>query len=133
MNGYGLYIDGEWRDSLSGQTFQTTNPATGEILATFPKGTGEDVHKAIEAAEKAWPNWRNYPPPKRGEILLEAASIMRQRKDEIGELVTKEMGKVIAEGRGDVQEAVDFLEYISGEGRRLLGETTTSELPVSSA
>ena len=72
MNGYGLYIDGEWRDSLSGQTFQTTNPATGEILATFPKGAGEDVHKAIEAAEKAWPNWRNYPPPKRGEILLEA-------------------------------------------------------------
>jgi aldehyde dehydrogenase (NAD+) len=129
VNGYGLYIDGEWVDSLSGQTFQTTNPATGEILATFPKGREEDVHKAVEAAEKAWPNWRSYPPPKRGEILLKAASMMRQRKDKLGELVTKEMGKVIAEGRGDVQEAVDFLEYISGEGRRLLGETTTSELP----
>jgi len=129
VNGYGLYINGEWVESPSGQTFQTTNPATGEILATFPKGTEEDVHKAIEAAEKALPDWRSYPAPKRGEILLKAASIMRQRKDELGELVTKEMGKVIAEGRGDVQEAVDFLEYISGEGRRLLGETTTSELP----
>jgi aldehyde dehydrogenase (NAD+) len=102
------------------------NPATGEILATFPEGTADDVQRAIEAAEQAFGKWKRYPPPKRGEILLKAAATMRKRKDEIGELVTREMGKAIAEGRGDVQEAVDFLEYISGEGRRLLGETTTS-------
>jgi aldehyde dehydrogenase (NAD+) len=129
MKEYGLFIDGEWVRSISGQTFHSTNPANGENLATFPKGTGEDVLKAVEAAERALPKWRKFPPPKRGEILLNASFIMRQRKDELGKLVTKEMGKIIAEGRGDVQEAIDFFEYISGEGRRLLGETTTSELP----
>jgi aldehyde dehydrogenase (NAD+) len=129
MKDYGLFIDGEWVRSISGQTFHTTNPANGENLATFPKGTGEDVLKAVEAAERALPQWKKFPPPKRGEILLNASFIMRQRKDELGDLVTKEMGKIIAEGRGDVQEAIDFFEYISGEGRRLLGETTTSELP----
>lgn len=129
MKSCGLYINGEWVDSVSGKTFQTANPANGEVLGTFPRGTEEDVIKAIEAAEKAWQGWRRCPPPKRGEILMKAASIMRERKDELGEFVTREMGKVIAEGRGDVQEAIDFLEYISGEGRRMLGETTTSELP----
>jgi acyl-CoA reductase-like NAD-dependent aldehyde dehydrogenase len=129
MKEYGLYINGEWIKSDSGKTFPTTNPATGEILATFQVGTQKDVDKAIAAAEKAFPRWKKFPPPKRGEILLKAAAIMRERKDELGELVTKEMGKVIAEGKGDGQEAIDFLEYISGEGRRLLGETTPSELP----
>jgi acyl-CoA reductase-like NAD-dependent aldehyde dehydrogenase len=129
MKEYGLYINGEWIKSDSGKTFPTTNPATGEILATFQVGTQKDVDKAIAAAEEAFPRWKKFPPPKRGEILLKAAGIMRERKDELGELVTKEMGKVIAEGKGDGQEAIDFLEYISGEGRRLLGETTPSELP----
>jgi len=129
MKAYGLYIGGKWMESSSGETFETANPATGEILGTFPMGAEADVLKAVEAAQEAVPSWRSYPPPKRGEILMKAASIMRGRKDELGELVTKEMGKVIAEGRGDVQEAIDFLEYISGEGRRLVGETTPSELP----
>jgi acyl-CoA reductase-like NAD-dependent aldehyde dehydrogenase len=129
MKEYGLYIDGEWIKSASGKTFPTDNPATGEILATFQLGTPKDVLQAVAAAEKAFPRWKKFPPPKRGEILLKAAGIMRVRKDELGGLVTKEMGKVIAEGKGDGQEAIDFLEYISGEGRRLLGETTPSELP----
>jgi acyl-CoA reductase-like NAD-dependent aldehyde dehydrogenase len=129
MKEYGLYIDGEWIKSASGKTFPTDNPATGEILATFQLGTPKDVLQAVAAAEKAFPRWKKFPPPKRGEILLKAAGIMRARKDELGGLVTKEMGKVIAEGKGDGQEAIDFLEYISGEGRRLLGETTPSELP----
>lgn len=129
MKEYGLYINGGWIKSDSGKAFPTTNPATGETLATFQVGTEKDVLKAIEAAEKAFPRWKKFPPPKRGEILLKAAAIMRARKDELGKLVTQEMGKVIAEGKGDVQEAIDFLEYISGEGRRLLGETTPSELP----
>jgi aldehyde dehydrogenase (NAD+) len=129
MQNYGLYINGEWVKSASEKTFVTKNPANGETLATFPEGTQKDVAKAIEAAEKAFPKWKRFPPPKRGEILLKAAARMRERKEELGEMVTKEMGKVIAEGKGDVQEAIDFLEYISGEGRRLLGETTPSELP----
>ena len=129
MKEYGLYINGEWIKSDSGKAFPTTNPATGETLATFQLGTQKDVLKAVEAAEKAFPRWRKFPPPRRGEILLKAAAAMRARKDELGKMVTQEMGKVIAEGKGDVQEAVDFLEYVAGEGRRLLGETTPSELP----
>jgi len=129
MKRYGIYVNGKWREPAAGKMFETKNPTNGETLATFPQGSREDTVAAIEAAEKAFPEWRRCPPPKRGEILLEAASIMRRRKDELGETVTKEMGKIIAEGKGDVQEAIDFLEYIAGEGRRLLGETTTSELP----
>jgi alpha-ketoglutaric semialdehyde dehydrogenase len=129
MKEYGLYINGSWIESVGGQVFETKNPATGEILATFSKGTKEDVLKAVRAAKKALPEWKKFPAPKKGEILLNAARLMRERKDELGALVTKEMGKVIAEGKGDVQEAIDFVEYIAGEGRRLLGETTPSELP----
>lgn len=125
---YGLYINGKWIKSTSSKTFETKNPATGETLAIFPLGTKEDTIKAIDAAEKAFPMWKKTPAPKRGDIILKAASIMKEKKDELGETVSKEMGKIIAEGKGDVQESVDFLEYIAGEGRRLLGETTTSEL-----
>lgn len=129
MKEYGIYIDGLWVKSKSDKTFETKNPATGEVLATFPQGTKDDVLKAIDAAEKAFPKWKKYPAPKRGKILLKAVAIMRQRKDELGETVSQEMGKIIVEGRGDVQESIDFIEYIAGEGRRLLGETTPSELP----
>ena len=129
MKEYGMYINGKWVKPAHRQTFMTKNPATGEPLAIFPEGTRADVSQALEAAEKAFPKWKQFPPPKRGEILLKAAAILRQRKDELGELVSKEMGKIISEGKGDVQEAIDFFEYIAGEGRRLLGETTLSELP----
>ncbi|MFQ6062051.1 MAG: aldehyde dehydrogenase family protein [Methanosarcinales archaeon] len=129
MEEYGIYINGEWVDSTSKETFETINPATGEILAKFPKGTSEDVFRAIDAADSAFPKFKKMPAPKRGEILLRAAQIMGERKEKLGALVTKEMGKIIVEGLGDVQEAIDFLEYIAGEGRRLLGETTPSELP----
>jgi len=129
MKKYDLYINGNWVKSVSEKIFETKNPATGEVLASFPQGTKDDVLKAIDAAEKAFPKWKKYPAPRRGEIILKAASMMRERKEELGEIVSKEMGKIIAEGRGDVQESIDFLEYIAGEGRRLLGETTPSELP----
>jgi alpha-ketoglutaric semialdehyde dehydrogenase len=128
MKEYGLYIDGQWVPSISGRTFQTMSPTTGEVLAIFAEGGREDVERAAKAASKASLKWRALPAPKRGEILLKAASIMRRRKEELGKLVTSEMGKVISEGRGDVQEAIDLLEYIAGEGRRLFGETTPSEL-----
>ncbi|MCX5909841.1 MAG: aldehyde dehydrogenase family protein [Deltaproteobacteria bacterium] len=129
MKEYGFYINGEWIKPTGRKTFATKNPANGEVLAVFLQGTEQDVQKALGAAEKAMPSWRQFPPPKRGEIILKAAGLLRERRDELGALVTQEMGKVIAEGKGDVQEAIDFLEYIAGEGRRLLGETTPSELP----
>jgi acyl-CoA reductase-like NAD-dependent aldehyde dehydrogenase len=129
MKEYGLYLNGKWVKSATGKSFTTKNPANGETLAFMAQGAKEDVNKAVEASTRALPSWKIFPPPKRGEILLKAAAIMRQRKDELGERVTKEMGKVIAEGKGDVQEAIDFFEFIAGEGRRLLGETTPSELP----
>jgi alpha-ketoglutaric semialdehyde dehydrogenase len=129
MKKYGLYINGSWIESAGGEVFETKNPATGEIIATVSNATKEDVLKAVKAAKKALPEWKRFPAPKKGEILLNAARLMRERKDELGALVTKEMGKVIAEGKGDVQEAIDFVEYMAGEGRRLLGETTPSELP----
>jgi len=126
---YKLYIDGKWIPSKNGKTFETKNPATGKVLTVFPQGTKDDVIKAIDAAEKAFPQWKKYPAPRRGEILLRASVIMRERKDELGKIVAQEMGKIITEAKGDVQESIDFLEYIAGEGRRLFGETTPSELP----
>ena len=129
MRECGLFINGEWTASSSSDTFETTNPATGEVLARCAAGNEADVARAVDAAAASFATWKRFPAPKRGEILLKAASVLRQRKKSLGEMVTKEMGKVIAEGEGDVQEAIDFLEYIAGEGRRMLGETTTSELP----
>jgi len=129
MKEYGLYIDGQWVPPASGRTFQTKNPASGEILASFGEGARKDLEEAVKSASRALLKWRAFPAPKRGEIMLKAASIMRARKEELGRLVTREMGKILSEGKGDVQEAIDLLEYIAGEGRRLFGETTPSELP----
>ncbi len=125
---FGLYYDGKWRRS-EGKRFETRNPATGEVLATFPMATPAEVAASIKSAKHAFETWRKTPPPRRGDLLLEAARIMRAHKEELGRVVTSEMGKVIAEGRGDVQEAIDFYTYASGEGRRMFGETVPSELP----
>ncbi|MFZ0449112.1 MAG: aldehyde dehydrogenase family protein [Desulfatiglandaceae bacterium] len=128
MRKYGHYINGEWVESEGGRTFESTDPATGLTLGEFARGTQKDVSRAVDAGERAFSRWKRFLAPKRGEMLPKAASIMRERKDALGEIVTKEMGKVISEEKGDVQEAIDFLEYIFGERRRLFGETTTSEL-----
>jgi acyl-CoA reductase-like NAD-dependent aldehyde dehydrogenase len=125
---HGLFIDGTWESPAGSARFVTRNPATGEELGSFVSGRAEDAHRAVEAAARAFPHWRDTPAPKRGEILLRVADVLRHRKEEIGRVVTMEMGKVIAEGRGDVQEAIDFVEYMAGEGRRLAGETIPSEL-----
>ena len=125
---YGLFIGGAWRKS-EGKRFESRNPATGEVLATFPNATKDDVNAAVHAAREAFEKWKKTPPPRRGELLLEAARIFRRKKEELGRVVTSEMGKVIAEGRGDVQEVIDFYEYAAGEGRRMFGETVPSELP----
>lgn len=123
-------IGGKWVPSSSGKTFESRNPANpSDILGRFQKNSARDIKDAIAAAEKAFPIWSRVPPPKRGEILLKAAKLLKQDKQRLGKLVTREMGKQLKEGLGDVQEAIDIAEYMAGEGRRLYGHTTTSELP----
>jgi aldehyde dehydrogenase (NAD+) len=128
-NRFRLCINGEWVDSVSGATFPSDNPAKPrQILGVFQKGNREDIAKAVEAAQAAFENWRETPAPKRGAILLKAAQLLRDNKERLAREMTMEMGKVLNEARGDVQEAIDITEYMAGEGRRLFGSTTPSEL-----
>jgi len=124
------YINGEWVSSASGQTFDNLNPADRrELVGVFQKSGRVDVENALQAAKEAYKTWRTTPPPKRGEILFRAARLLVERKEAYAEQMTREMGKVLEETRGDVQEAIDMTYYMAGEGRRLFGQTTTSELP----
>ncbi|HEY5606140.1 MAG TPA: aldehyde dehydrogenase family protein [Thermoplasmata archaeon] len=125
---FGLFIGGKWRKS-EGKRFETRNPATGDVLATFPNATKAEVNEAVKAAKAAFEKWKKTPAPRRGELLLQAARIFKRKKEDLARIVTMEMGKIIAEGRGDVQEVIDFYEYAAGEGRRMFGETVPSELP----
>ena len=122
------FINGKWRKSPRGGTVPNINPATGETLGYYPASTAEDAEEAVLAARKAYSSWRKVPPPKRGEILLKAMQILADRKEELARTETREMGKVLKETRGDVQEAIDTAFYFAGEGRRLFGLTTPSEL-----
>ena len=124
------FIAGTWAGAASGEFFTSINPADiRQIVARAPLSGHEDVGRAVEAARKAFPAWRLLPPPRRGEILFRAGEILLREKEKLGELVTREMGKVLAEGLGDVQEAIDMAFYMAGEGRRMQGETVPSELP----
>ncbi|HWQ44253.1 MAG TPA: aldehyde dehydrogenase family protein [Methanosarcina barkeri] len=125
---YKLFIEGKFSDSSTGEAFEDINPTTLESLATVQVAGIGDVDRAVEAAEAGFLIWSEIPAPRRAEILLKAARILRERKEELAVLMTKEMGKVLPETRGDVQEAIDITHYAAGEGRRLFGETTTSEL-----
>jgi aldehyde dehydrogenase (NAD+) len=129
MKTHKMLIGGRWVNSSSGQTFESLNPATEKSLGKFQKGNSDDVKKAVLAAKKAYKKWKAVPAPKRGLILLKAAQMLRKNKEELARLVTQEMGKVLPEARGDIQEAIDTAEYFAGEGRRMFGHTTTSELP----
>jgi aldehyde dehydrogenase (NAD+) len=122
------YIGGKWVESRSGKTFERRNPATGELVGTFTSSNADDVNDAVAAAKKAFQSWRLVPAPKRGEILFRAARILEERKDALAREMTEEMGKVITEAAGDVQEAIDMTYYMAGEGRRMFGQTTPSEL-----
>jgi len=122
------YIGGEWVDAAAGETFESTSPANGDTIGVFPKSTAEDVDRAVEAAKAAFEEWRLVPAPKRGEILFRFGQLLIEHKDDLVDLMTREMGKVKAEAGGDVQEAVDMSYYMAGEGRRLFGQTTPSEL-----
>jgi aldehyde dehydrogenase (NAD+) len=124
------YIDGNWVDAKSGKTFENRNPANRlDLIGIFPASGAEDVDEAVRAAKKAFAGWRLVPAPKRGEILYRVGELLRQRKEEIAGIMTREMGKILKETRGDVQEGIDTAFYVAGEGRRLFGETTPSELP----
>ena len=123
------YIDGEWVDAASGETFESTSPANGEAIGTFPRSSAEDVDRAVAAAKTAYEDWRLVPAPRRGEILFRFAQLLTEQKEDISQLMAREMGKVLPEARGDVQEAIDMAYYMGGEGRRLFGQTTPSELP----
>jgi len=124
------FIGGEWRNSRGGETFVSTNPAhTSEIIGYYQKSTAADIEDAIEAASKAQHAWAATPAPERGEIIWRAAAILEQRKEELAALMTREMGKILRESRGDVQIAIDVARFIAGEGRRAEGETVPSALP----
>jgi len=127
---YKNFIDGEWVESASGQTFENRNPADSrDLVGIFQKSTKADVDAAIEAAKRAFSKWRLVPAPRRAELVFRAAEILIERKEDCARDMTREMGKVLAETRGDVQEAIDTAYYMAGEGRRMFGPTTPSELP----
>jgi alpha-ketoglutaric semialdehyde dehydrogenase len=127
---HGNFVAGQWRPPESGRTFENRNPADRrELIGTFADSGPEDVERAVAAAREALPRWRALPAPKRGEILYRAAEILVRRKEELARDMTREMGKVLDETRGDVQEAIDMTYYMAGEGRRQFGQTTPSELP----
>jgi aldehyde dehydrogenase (NAD+) len=124
------HINGEWVSSKSGETFRSINPANkDEVIGIVSKSDREDIDRAIKAAREAYEGWRLTPAPRRGEILFRAAEILLKNKEALGRLETREMGKILPEGVGDVQEAIDMGYYMAGEGRRLSGETVPSELP----
>jgi acyl-CoA reductase-like NAD-dependent aldehyde dehydrogenase len=127
---YQNFINGKWSDAKSGKTFENRNPANwDEVVGTFPKSSIEEVNEAVAAARAAFEKWRLVPAPKRGDILKKVGDIMVERKEELAELMTREMGKVLVETRGDVQEGIDTAYYGASEGRRLFGHTVPSELP----
>src|ERR1700727_1759402 len=124
------FIDGEWVDSSTGETFENRNPAdTRDLVGIFQKSGKDDVDAAVDAAKRAFAKWRLVPAPRRAEIVFRAAEILIDRKEDCARDMTREMGKVLNETRGDVQEAIDAAYYNAGEGRRLFGPTVPSELP----
>ncbi len=129
-NIYRNLIDGEWVESSTGETFENRNPAdTRDVVGIFQKSGKEDADAAVDAARRAFVKWRLVPAPRRAEIIFRAAEMLAERKEDFSRDMTREMGKILKETRGDVQEAVDTAYYMAGEGRRLFGPTTPSELP----
>jgi acyl-CoA reductase-like NAD-dependent aldehyde dehydrogenase len=126
---YRNYVGGEWVESESGARFENRSPADGELLGSFPSSTVGDTDRAVAAAHEAYQSWRLYPAPKRAEILFRVAEALRDRKPELTEMMTREMGKVVAEAGGDVQEGIDMTYYMAGEGRRMFGQTVPAEMP----
>jgi len=121
------YINGRWVNGRN--TFQTINPANEELVADIAQAEIPDIDTAVNAATEAFKSWRLVPAPLRGEMLFKVGDILKQKKEELAQLLTRDMGKVIAEARGDVQEAIDMAYFMGGEGRRMLGYTAPVEMP----
>ena len=127
---YGNFIGGQWRPSVTGRLFDSVDPAdTRQVIGSFQRSDAADVAEAVRAAEVALPAWRATPAPKRGEIMYAFGALMAQHKERLSQAMTREMGKVLAEARGDVQEGIDIAYLMAGEGRRMFGDTVPSELP----
>jgi aldehyde dehydrogenase (NAD+) len=125
-----LFIAGRWVEGESGETFESVNPAdTRDVVGLFQAGSPADVAMAIRAADMALPGWKATPAPKRGELLYRFGALMAEHKERLARAMTREMGKVLAEARGDVQEGIDIAFLMAGEGRRMFGDTVPSELP----
>jgi len=125
-----LFIAGRWVESVSGATYASLNPAdTRDVVGRFQAGTKADVAMAVRAAGEAFPGWRLTPAPRRGELLYRFGALMAEHKERLARAMTREMGKVLAEARGDVQEGIDIAFLMAGEGRRMFGDTVPSELP----
>src|SRR5208282_1597737 len=119
---YHNLIGGAWVPAASGKTLLNLNPADNkDVVGAFPSSHFEDVDAAVAAAKKAYANWRLVPAPRRAEILTRTGILLRERKEQYARDMTREMGKVLTETRGDVQEAIDEAFYVAGEGRRLFG------------
>src|SRR3989441_2982533 len=123
------HIGGKWQSAQSGQTFPNNNPATGELIGLFPLSGKVEADAAVAAARSAFDTWRLVPAPKRGELLFRVGELLTRHKEELARTMTQEMGKVLKETRGDVQEGIDMAYYMGGEGRRLFGYSVPVELP----
>ena len=124
------YIGGEWQSPQSCKYIENRSPAdTRDLVGMFPDSTADDANRAVSVAAEAFQKWRKVPAPRRAEILFKAGEILIGRKEDCAVDMTREMGKVLKETRGDVQEAIDMTYFIAGEGRRLHGYTTKAELP----
>lgn len=122
------FVNGKWQQIEQAEFRPVLNPANGEELAQVRMSTAQDVDLAVQAAVIAQKKWAKVPAPKRADYLYEIGRLMKERKEQLAQVLTKEMGKVIEEGRGEVQEGIDMAYYMAGEGRRMFGETTPSEL-----
>ena len=127
---YKNFVNGAWVRSSSKKTFENRNPADGDdLIGTFQESNADDLNAAVEAADRAFNEWRLTPAPRRADFLYAVGNILKRDKEKIAREMTREMGKVLTETRGDVQEAIDMAFLMAGEGRRLFGVTTPSELP----
>src|SRR5512143_1871607 len=126
---YKNYIGGEWVEPIAGDYFENRNPAnTDEVIGLWPRSHKADVEKAVESAKRGFELWRRTPAPLRGDVLRRVGDLLSKRKQEIAREMTREMGKVLKETLGDVQEGIDTAYYAATEGRRLFGHTVPSEL-----
>ncbi|HET7869398.1 MAG TPA: aldehyde dehydrogenase family protein, partial [Actinomycetota bacterium] len=123
------FIGGEWRESTGGR-IPDVNPAdTTDVVADAPSSTAAEAAEACEAAAAAFEGWRNTPAPVRGQILYRVQRRMEERRQELAEALTREEGKTLSESRGEIQRAINVVEFFAGEARRITGETIPSELP----